>query len=189
MNATEALNKKIETIRAKREADRTNAENLATSARESLSRAEKEMQTATAAGDLTRYRKAKQEREAASDAVEMHTARLQALDNAPLITKAEYDAEVKAVFDELKSANEAARAELLEISDRATIIGADLRDKIRKANDALEIWQREIYQDENLLLDIGNGKKIPNPSGRLYFRDYRVVDFADTISRGGENLK
>lgn len=189
MNATETMNKKIESIRAKREADRTNAENLIKSARESLKRAEMEIDTATAAGDLSRYRKAKQEREAASDAVEMHTARLQALDNAPLINKAEYDSEVKAVFDELKEENEVARAELLEISERAKAIGANIRDKIRKANDAIEIWQREIYQDKNLMLDIGNGKKIPNPSGRLYFRDYRVVDFADTISRGGENLK
>lgn len=142
-----------------------------------IAAANEAMDAATNGGDLKAYQTAKRERQDASDALEMHTARLSALEKKPLISKADYDQAISSVYSEIEQLDTKAKQDLAQLSEQMEKIVTDLQDAISEANRVLQVLQHDVYRDADRRLN-NKGDIIMTPS------EDKRINKADTISWG-----
>ena len=112
-----------------------------------IAAANKAMEAATTAGDVKAYQKAKADRRDAADAKEMHEARLNALNNKPLISKADYEKAVADIYAEIAALDDQIKQRLAKLSDQMEAEALELQEAINKANEVLRRLQHEVYRD------------------------------------------
>ena len=144
VNAVESTVKKILSDRVTETADLAEQVEKETA---SIAAANKAMEAATTAGDVKAYQKAKADRRDAADAKEMHESRLEALNNKPLISKADYEKAVADIYAEIAALDDQKRQRLAKLSDEMEAEALDLQEAINKANEVLHRLQHEVYRD------------------------------------------
>lgn len=109
--------------------------------------ANKAMEAATMAGDVKAYQKAKGERRDVTDAKEMHESRLLSLNEKPLISRADYEKEVSAIFADFAALEDQTKQKLVKLSDEMNAVAAEFQEAIVHANEVLHSLQHDIYRD------------------------------------------
>lgn len=140
---------RIEQILKDRATETADREAKVEEAKAAAAAAEKRMEEATTAGDTKAYQKAKGERRDARDAIEMHEKRLEALNEKPLISKADYEKTVADIYAEIAAKDDQIKAKLCKLSDEMEAAALELTDDMNEANDVLRRLQRDIYRNED----------------------------------------
>ena len=108
------VEKKISKILEDRVTEMTDIKERVEVAKQQQKAASEAMDEATTAGDVKAYQKAKADLRDAGDAIEMHTKRLEALENKPLVTKGEYEKGVAQIMAELGELSADAKKRIIE---------------------------------------------------------------------------
>lgn len=140
------------------------------------------MEKATAEENVKAYREAKAERENAQDAKEMHEARMNALMNKPLISRAEYEDAVSGIYAAVAADEAETKKTLFNLSNQMAAASADLETVTHDANDVLRRLQHDIYQDADRSRNPKTGEPMP-----LAHEDKQVNPF-DTIYWGRKGV-
>ena len=114
---------------------------------EIVNNANKNLATATAQSDVKGYQDAKDEIRKAADAREMYELRKNALEQKPLITKAEYEKAVTEIFNEIAAIDDQTKQKLAKCAEEMQAAALDLQEDLNKANEVLTRLQRDIYHD------------------------------------------
>lgn len=144
VNAVEKTVKKILSDRVTETADLTEQVKKEAAAIAKFSEA---MEAATTAGDVKAYQRAKADRRDAADAKEMYEARLNALNNKPLISKADYEKAVADIYAEIAALEDQKKQQLAKLSDQMETEALELQEATEKANAVLRRLQKEVYRD------------------------------------------
>jgi hypothetical protein len=145
-SAAEAENM-VKQILADRATERTDLEGLIIKDDIAITEADGAMDQATAAGDLKAYQKAKGEKQNAEDSKEMHTKRLNALKKKPLISPADYEKAVSAIYTDFAALEDHTKQQLAKLSDEMNVAAVDLTEAMNHANKVLHSLQHDIYRD------------------------------------------
>lgn len=146
--------------------------------------ASKAMDEATTAGDLRAYQQAKTDYRDAGDAIEMHSKRLDALTNKPLITDVEYEKGVAQIMAALGEATAEAKKRIVEHVEQIRIIAAECTAEVTSGNELLHKWQHELYKDDASVPG-GKGNRIHMRNMEKKFEDFSVTQFASYILDSG----
>lgn len=105
------------------------------------------MEDAVKSGNDKAYIKAKKDRDEAQTLKGLCKARLERAVSQPLIDKAEYEAKVKDICDELDEVNAGIREKLATLAEEMSGLADELAEAQSKANEALHRLQHEVYKD------------------------------------------
>lgn len=139
--------------------------------------ASKAMEAATDAGDIEAYQKAKAERRDAMDAREMHESRLEKLNNKPLMSKAEYEAALAEIFNEMAANDDQTRQAVAKLADEMNAAGLQLQEAQEHANEVLHRLQHEVYKDADRRKD-KNGNIIAIASEEKHVDKWETIRWA-----------
>lgn len=142
-----------------------------------IERAKEDMEAATIAGDVKAYQQAKAARRDAEDAKEMHEARINALNNNPLMSQAEYEKAVASIYAEVAAIDDQTKQKLVKLSDQMEDAAESLKQSIDYANKVLQMLQGDIYKDADRSRD-KNGRLM-----KLAHED-KAVSKWETVSWG-----
>lgn len=112
-----------------------------------IAKANEAMEAATTAGNVKAYQNAKADRRDAADAKEMHEARLEALNNKPLISKIDYERAVADIYTEIAALDDQKKQRIAKLSEEMEAEALELQEAINKANEVLHRLQHEVYRD------------------------------------------
>lgn len=140
--------------------------------------ATRRMEEATRTGDEKAYRKAKEERNIAADAAEMYQARIDALNNKPLVSEEEYSETAAAIIAECEKYCEERKAQVLQLFDKMKQITIETRDTIRHTNKVLHEWQHTINRGADIR-HYANGGPMVQDEKRINNRELEI--FIDSI--------
>ena len=177
VEATEEL---IQGILSSRAAELDQLTQLIAIENDSITAANKAMESATATGDLKAYQKAKADRQNALDAKEMHESRLEALNNKPLISKLDYEKAISDIFAEIAAADDQTKQQLCKLSDEMNSAALELETAINRANKALQRLQHDIYRDADKTRNIKTGEILPITHETKAIRNFSTVSWGKT---------
>lgn len=130
-----------------------------------IERAKEAMEAATIAGDVKAYQQAKAARRDAEDAKEMHEARINALNNDPLISQSDYEKAVANIYAEVAAFDDQTKQQLAKLSDQMEQAADRLKQATEHANTVLRMLQSDVYRDADRSRDKnGNMLKIVHES-------------------------
>lgn len=140
------------------------------------------MAAATVAGDVKAYQKAKADRRNAADAKEMYDARLNALNDKPLISRVDYEKAVADIYGEIAALDDQKKQRLAKLSEEMEAEALDLQEATTKANEVLNRLQNEIYK---------NADRSRSSTGEMMMFSFedRKVEKWDTINWGKAGVK
>ena len=165
LTAVEEVRTKVEAILAKANSDMETIENQITALADQIRSAEEEMTNATNSMDVTKYKEAKLRLEDASITMEMYQTRKADLirrNGNPLISKDEYEQDLKAIYGEMALLQESAEEKLYALSNDMAKIASDLEADQRKANEVLSTLQDGVYKGADRNAD-ANGRRMRTP--------------------------
>lgn len=180
---TEVENK-IKKILADRVAETTDLKERIEVAKQQQRIANEAMDAATIVGDVKAYQKAKAELRDAGDAIEMHSKRIDALENKPLISNGDYENGVAHIIAALGEVSADAKKRIVEHMEQIRIIAAECTAEITRGNEVLHQWQHEIYRDKAEQI-LSNGKGVHMEHLEKQFKDYSVPQFASHVLNNG----
>lgn len=175
---------KIKKILADRAAETADLKERVEVAKQQQKRANDAMEAATTEGDVKAYQKAKADRRDSEDAIEMHSKRLDTLENGPLVSKIEYEKGVAQIMAALAEVSVDAKKRIVEHVEQIRIISAECTAEITNGNELLHQWQHEIYRDR-AEQSTANGKKVHLDSLEKRFEDFSVPRFASEVIGNG----
>lgn len=140
------------------------------------------MDEAVKAGNDKAYIKAKKDRDEAQTLKGLCKARLERAVSQPLIEKAEYEAKVKAIYEEMDGINMQIRAKLATLAEEMSGLVDDLAEAQGKANETLHRLQHEVYKDADRTRN-KEGEVIPIQA------EDKGVNFSGTIMWGKEAIR
>lgn len=175
VKAVESNVKKILSDRVTEIADLTEQIEQETAA---IAKANEAMEAATTAGNVKAYQNAKADRRDAADAKEMHEARLEALNNKPLISKIDYERAVADIYTEIAALDDQKKQRIAKLSEEMEAEALELQEAINKANEVLHRLQHEVYRDADRSRSHKTGELI-NISG-----EEKKVEKLDTVFWG-----
>lgn len=173
-NTLETMNTKADEILAGRNAEQKALSDQLREERAAAAKAEAAMDKATAAGDLKAYQSAKKEKLDAADAIEMHSARFDALEHKPLVTEAEYNKAIAAIMGELTAENNRAKEKLTALADEMKATADELAEIFAEGNAVLRKWQHEIFRDDATRTR-NDGSKVHDPNKEKQWKDHSAV--------------
>ncbi len=158
-NTLETMNTKADEILKKRTKEQKALSDQLREERAAAAKAEAAMDKATAAGDLKAYQSAKKDKADATDAIEMHSARFDALEHKPLVTEAEYNKAIASIMGELTAENNRAKEKLTALADEMKATADELAEIFAEGNALLHKWQHDVFRDD-ATKTTNDGKKI-----------------------------
>lgn len=141
-----------------------------------------DMEEAIKSGNDKAYIKAKKDRDEAQTLKGLCKARLERAVAQPLIEKADYDAKVKAIYDELEAVNASTREKLADLAEEMSGLADELAQAQEKANNALHRLQHEVYRDADRTRN-KDGEIIPIQA------ETKSVNYGGTITWGKEAIR
>ncbi len=164
----------VKTILAKREAELNTLAEQIDRETAAIVKAKEDMEAATAAGDLKAYQLAKNARRDAEDAKEMHEARINNLNDKPLISQSEYEKTVANIYAEIAALDGKTKENLASLSDQMNDEAEKLKQAQEEANKVLRQLQHDLYRDADR----------KGPGGHLLADKLKAVDKWETINWG-----
>jgi len=175
---------RIKKIMADRMTETADLEERIEAAKQLVRTADSVMEAAGVKGDAEAYHKAKSGRREASDIIEMHSKRLEALNNKPLIQSSEYEKGVAQIMAALGEVSADAKKQIASHVEQIRLIAAECTAEITKGNEVLHQWQHDIFHDD-ACMQVANGNRVHLPNLEKRFTDFTVPQFADYILNSG----
>lgn len=141
-----------------------------------------EMEDAVKSGNDKAYIKAKKDRDEAQTLKGLCKARLERAVSQPLIEKAEYEAKVKVIYEEMDEVDAGIREKLAKLAEEMSGLADELAEAQSKANEALHRLQHDVYKDADRTRN-KEGEIIPIQA------ETKNVNHYDTIMWGKEAIR
>lgn len=178
------MENRIKKITAERMTETADLKERIEAAKQLVKSADKAMEAAGVKGDAEAYHKAKAGRREADDIIEMHSKRLETLNNKPLIQNSEYEKGVEQIMAALGEVSADAKKKIISHVEQIRLIAAECTAEITKGNEVLHQWQHEIFRDD-ACTQVTNGNRVHLPHLEKRFTDFTVTQFADYILGSG----
>ena len=153
-----ALTARIEEVISKTSAEHEELVKRLEAAEAAEKAAADKMDAALLAGDIDAYKAADIEKSDADFEKRACNARLEAMQDRPLITEAEYEALTKSVKDEVGAMADTAKKKILDHAKAMQTEAAQLRDVLNAANSALRRLQYDLYRNLDMRVEVAPGK-------------------------------
>ena len=168
-----AFEQKINTIIAERSAELATLDNKIAESKARAAAAKERVADATMRSDAKLFASAKNELALAESEVELFTARREDLQNARLVTEAEYRQEADAFLEAIRIYLAGKQPEVTQCLMRILEVSSEASATLDDANRVLSRWQQEIFGNADRLLQ--NGHVNYADYAALRFRDYRLA--------------
>lgn len=145
---------------------------------EAMTSATRAMDAATAAGNEKGYKAAKDAYQKAAETYEIHSKRLNHLQNNPVVSAEDYEsmtASIKAEFDVL---NGQTLEKLADLTEQMEAAADELLEAQERANNVLKLLQHDLYKDADRMRSSATGKII------FTVLENKAIDCSDAILWG-----
>lgn len=156
------VEKEIKKILSDRVTELADLEEQIKKDQENIDKASEEMEAATATGELAIYKKAKEKFSECQLSMEMHRKRFNKLQNDILISQADYEKNVSAIFEEYNSFRNQTGKKLAKLSEEMKKEADELLEAYEHTNNVLHRLQHELYKDADRI-KAHNGVPIGRP--------------------------
>lgn len=173
---------KIREMLEEHEREKTEAEDKIRTARQMLRDANEVSSESFSKTDVEGYHRAQDAAREAKDTAEMYQKRIEKLEEAPLLSKEEYNGLVQEIMDELASVVSKDKKKILLLIDKILVIKDQESEIIEEGNRLLHILQHKCYKDDAYLVT-SKGVKIHSETLEKKFKDYSVMWFVDRIEK------
>lgn len=173
---------KIREMLEEHEREKTEAEDKIRAARQMLREANEVSSESFSKTDVEGYHRAQDAAREAKDTAEMYQKRIEKLEEAPLLSKEEYNGLVQEIMDELASVVSKDKKKILLLIDKILVIKDQESEIIEEGNRLLHILQHKCYKDDAYLVT-SKGVKIHSETLEKKFKDYSVMWFVDRIEK------